>query len=286
MTRGAFYAFVLPCLILGGTLLVAPLAYTAYLSFQHLTFGGNATYVGWNNYQQILADREVWGALGFTLLYVAVTLPVHTALGLLLSLLLERVDGRARGIFISAYAMPFIMTPVVGTLLFSWPFKDHWGLLSYVLGALNIHVLWFSTEWAARAMVMLWGVWWTYGFNVMVIYAGLQTLPEDLRHAAMVDGASYMQRLRYIVLPHLLPYLTLVTLFNVIDGLRVFDSIWVMTKGGPGTATQTVAYLTYRTSFVLRQLGSGAALSMISVVGTLVLVAPLLFARRRVSHGR
>ena len=118
----------------------------------------------------------------------------------------------------------------------------------------------------------------------MVIYAGLQTLPDEQLQAAVVDGANYWQRLRYIVLPHLVPYLLLVTLFNVIDGLRVFDSIWVMTKGGPGTATETVAYLTYRISFVLRQLGEGSALSMLSILGTLVLVAPLLYARRRMNR--
>ena len=286
MNRREFHGFVGPCLLVMGGLLVAPLIYTAYLSLQHLTFGGVATFVGWQNYTEILQDGAFWGAVGFTLLYVLLTLPVHTLLGLFLSLLLERTGDRLRSVFISAYAMPFIMTPVVGTLLFSWLFKDHWGLLSYFLGKLHIHILWFSSEWAARVMVMLWGIWWTYGFNVMVIYAGLQTLPEELRQAAIVDGASYWQRLRYITLPHLVPYLVLITVFNVIDGLRIFDSIWVMTKGGPGNATETIAYLTYRTSFVLRQLGKGGALSMLSVLGTLIIIAPLLYARRRVSYAR
>jgi multiple sugar transport system permease protein len=133
-------------------------------------------------------------------------------------------------------------------------------------------------------MIMLWGVWWTFGFNVMVLYAGLQTLPEDQLKAAIVDGADYWQRMRYIVIPHLLPFLSLVTLFNVIDGFRIFDSIWVMTKGGPGMATETLAYLTYRVSFVLKQLGKGSALSMLSVAGTLILMLPLLYSRAR--HGR
>jgi multiple sugar transport system permease protein len=286
MNRREFYGFAGPCIAVMGILLIAPLLYTAYLSLQHLTFGGVARYVGWQNYRDLLTNDTVWGAVGFTLLYVLLTLPVHTMLGLLLSLLLERTNDRLRSILISAYAMPFIMTPVVGTLLFSWLFKDHWGLLSYFLGLLHVHILWFSNEWAARVMVMLWGIWWTYGFNVMVIYAGLQTLPEEQHQAAIVDGANYWQRLRYIVLPHLVPYLVLITVFNVIDGLRIFDSIWVMTKGGPGNPTETVAYLTYHTSFVLRQLGKGSALSMLSVIGTLIVIAPLLYARRRVNHAR
>lgn len=285
MTRWEFSLFVAPCVLVLAIFLISPLLYTAWLSLQHLTFGGVPTFVGAGNYRDLLSDPQVWNAVGFTLLYVIAILPVHTALGLLLALMLQRVGRRLRGLFISAYAMPFIMTPVVGTLLFSWLFKEYWGLLPYLLGKLHIHILWYSSEWASRVMIMLWGVWWTFGFNVMVLYAGLQTLPDEQLQAAVVDGANYWQRLRYIVIPHLLPYLLLVTLFNVIDGLRIFDSIWVMTKGGPGSATETIAYLTYRISFVLRQLGQGSALSILSVCGTLLLIAPLLYARGRSARG-
>ena len=285
MTRHEFAAFVGPSTFVMVALLIAPLFYTAWLSLQHLTFGGTPQFVGFSNYVDILRDDQVMGAVIFTLLYVLITLPVHTALGLALALMLERVGSRVRGLLISGYAMPFILTPVVGTLLFSWLFKDHWGILPYLLSKAHVHIQWFSEEWPARVMIMLWGVWWTFGFNVMVLFAGLQTLPEEQVQAAIVDGANYWQRLRYIVLPHLVPYLVLITLFNVIDGLRIFDSIWVMTKGGPGTATETLAYLTYRMSFVLKQLGKGSALSILSVVGTLILLLPLLYSRMR-RHGR
>lgn len=281
MTRREFAAFVAPSAIVMAVLLVAPLFYTTWLSVQHLTFGGAPRFVGLGNYVDILHDEQVGGALVFTLLYVLITLPVHTGVGLALALMLERVNDRLRGFLISAYAMPFILTPVVGTLLFSWFFKDHWGILPFLLAKVGIHIQWFSQDWPARIMIMLWGVWWTFGFNVMVLFAGLQTLPEEQVKAAIVDGASYWQRLRYVVVPHLVPYLFLITLFNVIDGLRIFDSIWVMTKGGPGTATETVAYLTYRVSFVLKELGKGSALSMLSVAGTLLLLAPLLWSRMR-----
>jgi len=281
MTRQQFAVFVAPSALLMALLLVAPLGYTGYLSLEHLTFGGTPRFVGLQNYFDILHDDEVRGSLGFTLIYVFGTLPVHTAIGLALALMLERVGNRLRAVLISAFAMPFILTPVVGTLLFSWLFKDHWGILPYLLAKLHIHILWFSQEWPARLMVMLWGVWWTFGFNVMVLYAGLQTLPEQQVQAAIVDGADYWQRFRYIVLPHLVPYLVLITVFNVIDGLRVFDSIWVMTQGGPGTATESLAYLTYRVSFVLKQLGEGGALSVFSVAVTLLLMLPMLYLRSR-----
>jgi ABC-type sugar transport system permease subunit len=229
MTRREFAAFVAPSALVMTALLIAPLIYTAWLSLQHLSFGGAPRFVGFSNYLDILHDDQFAGAVVFTLLYVLITLPVHTGIGLALALMLERVGSRFRGVLISAYAMPFIFTPVVGTLVFSWLFKDHWGILPFLLAKVGIHIQWFSQDWPARAMIMLWGIWWTFGFNVMVLFAGLQTLPEEQVQAAIVDGANYWQRLRYVVLPHLLPYLMLVTLFNVIDGLRIFDSIWVMT---------------------------------------------------------
>ncbi len=281
MTRKEFAAFIAPCVVLTATLLVAPVIYTVYLSFHHLSFGGHPQFVGWTNYQVLLGDDQVRGALIFTLAFVLLSLPVHTILGLALALMLERVGDRLRGLLISAYAMPFIVTPVVGTLVFSWLFKDFWGIVPYLLDKVNVHILWFAQPWAAQTMVILWGIWWTFGFNVMVLYAGLQTLPDDHVRAAVVDGASYWQRLRYIILPHLMPFVLLISLFNVIDGFRVFDSIWVMTKGGPGTATESIGYLTYRVSFVLRQLGKGSALAVLSIVGTFLLISPLLVARFR-----
>jgi multiple sugar transport system permease protein len=281
MTRREFAFFVGPSAIVMAVLLIAPLFYVVYLSFQHLSLGGAPAFIGFANFEELWRDDQVRGALTFTLLYVVVTLPIHTLIGLGLALMLERVHRRVRSALISAYAMPFILTPVVGTLVFSWLFKDYWGVIPYLLDKAHIHVLWFSEPWPARAVVMLWGTWWTFGFNVMVLSAGLQTLPEDHVRAAVVDGADYWHRLRFIVIPHLMPFFALVTLFNVIDGFRVFDSIWVMTKGGPGTATETLAYLAYRIAFVLKQVGKGSALSVLTVLGTVALIAPLLYARSR-----
>src|SRR4051812_187627 len=200
MTRAEFLAFVGPSALVMIVLLILPLAVTSYLSLQQLSLGGSAAYTGLANFARLLADPEFWTTLGFTLLYVAVSLPIHTAIGLVLALMLERVHVRLRGVLLSAYAMPFILTPVVGTLIFSWLFKDYWGLVPYVLDRVGIHVLWFSQTVPARAVLIAWGVWWTFGFNVMVLFAGLQTLPEEQLRAALIDGASYAQRVRAIVI--------------------------------------------------------------------------------------
>ena len=266
-------------------LLVAPLVVTLWLSLQRITFGSSAVFVGLRNYYDVIADEQFRGALGFTLLYVAISIPIHTALGCVLALMLERVSTTVRGLLISAYAMPFIMTPVVGTLVFSWLFKDYWGLVPYILDKFGMHVLWFAEPWPARWVLIMWGVWWSFGFNVMILFAGLQTLPEEHLQAAIVDGAGYVQRLRHIVIPHLLPFFALITLFNLMDSYRVFDSVWVMTKGGPGTATETLSYMNYRVAFVLKQLGKGSAISVLSIAGILLALAPFLWRRFRQQQG-
>lgn len=286
MTRKEFIAFVTPSAALMLTLLAAPLAATFYMSLQRLTFGGAPVFVGLDNFVAVLKDAQFHGALAFTLLYVAISIPMHTALGFCLALMLERVAAEFRGALIAAFAMPFIMTPVVGTLVFSWFFKDYWGLVPFLLDKVGLHVLWFADPWPARWVLILWGIWWSFGFNVIVLFAGLQTLPEEVLNAAVVDGAGWFQRLRHIVVPHLLPFFGLITLFNLMDAYRIFDSVWVMTKGGPGTATETLSYLNYRVAFELKDLGRGSAISMLSILGILVLTAPFLWRRFKQDAGQ
>lgn len=286
MTRKEFVAFVAPSAAIMLLLLAVPLAATFYMSLQRLTFGGSPVFVGLDNFVAVLKDAQFHGALAFTLLYVAISIPMHTALGFCLALMLERVAVALRGALIAAFAMPFIMTPVVGTLVFSWFFKDYWGLVPFLLDKVGLHVLWFADPWPARWVLILWGIWWSFGFNVIVLFAGLQTVPEEVLNAAVVDGAGWFQRLRHIVVPHLLPFFGLITLFNLMDAYRIFDSVWVMTKGGPGTATETLSYLNYRVAFELKDLGRGSAISMLSILGILILTAPFWWRRFKQDTGQ
>ena len=262
-------------------LLLIPLLMTLTLSLGQLNDAGDMYLVGLSNYSAVLGDPRYLNALGFTLLYILVSIPIHTLLGFLLALSLDQLPRWSHNIVISLLAMPFVMTPIVGTLIFSWLFKDYFGLFPWLLGQVGLHVDWLGKVWPARWTLFLWGIWWSTGFNVMVLFAGLQTLDRDQLHAAEIDGASGAQQLRHIIMPHMLPFFVLITTFNLMDSYRIFDNVYVMTRGGPGTSTETLEFYNYQLSFVLHDLGGGAAVSMLDVAGILFLLVPLLIYSAR-----
>lgn len=281
MRRSEFLAFAAPCIFVMLVLLLVPLLMTLALSLGQLDVAGDVHLVGLSNYKAVLGDPRYIDALGFTLLYLLISIPIHTLLGFVLALSLDQLPRWSHNILISLLAMPFVMTPIVGTLIFSWLFKDYFGLFPWLLGQVGVHVDWLGGVWPARWTLFLWGIWWSTGFNVMVLFAGLQTLDRDQLHAAEIDGASGAQQLRHIIMPHMLPFFILITTFNVMDSYRIFDNVYVMTRGGPGTSTETLEFYNYQLSFVLHDLGGGAAVSMLDVAGILFLLVPLLICSAR-----
>lgn len=256
-------------------LMVFPLLFTVYLSFHNFTLGETPRFVGWLNYARTLADERFWNSLGFTLLYTVSVIPAQILLGFVLALLLNEVL-RLKRLLISGYLLPFIVTPVVGTLVVSWMFRDR-GLNSYLLSLLGIHIQWFSDPVAAKALLILYGIWSTVPFALMMIYAALQAVPMEPLEAAIIDGATWFQRVRYVVVPFLRPIFLFIAMISTMDAFRLFDSVAVMTKGGPGTATETVMYYTYGVSFVELLLGRGSSIVVLGVLIILVLLSPLLY---------
>jgi multiple sugar transport system permease protein len=270
-----FWPFVLPSVLVMSALMVFPLLFTAYLSFHNFTLGETPRFVGWLNYARTLADERFWNSLGFTLLYTVCVIPAQILLGFALALLLNEVP-RLKRLLISGYLLPFIVTPVVGTLVVSWMFRDR-GLNSYLLSLLGIHIQWFSNPLAAKALLILYGIWSTVPFALMMIYAALQAMPMEPLEAAIVDGATWFQRVWYVVVPFLRPIFFFIAMISTMDAFRLFDSVAVMTKGGPGTATETVMYYTYGVSFVELLLGRGSSIVVLGVLIILALLSPLLY---------
>jgi multiple sugar transport system permease protein len=243
-------------------------------------------FVGADHYRKILGVAEAskdnptkstlntpfWGALAFTLIYIAATTPFVLAGGLGLALAMNHVTQRLKGVFISAALLPFIITPVVGALAIKWLFRDG-GLVPHVLAQFGVQVFWMAQAWSAQLLIVLYGIWHVLPFAFIVFYAGLQSVPQDSLEAATLDGASRWQKLRYVTLPHLTPLLVFVTLIHLMDAYRVFEPVLVLTQGA---FTTSVQYLTYTVLMQENNPFKASAAAVLTLLGIAVLLLPLL----------
>lgn len=217
-------------------------------------------------------SNEFTGALRFTLLYTLVTTPFVLLLGFLVALGVNSAAQRVRGFFITASLLPFIITPVVAALSIKWLFRDN-GLVPYVLSHFGVSVFWMAQEWSARLLIILYGVWHATPFAFIVLYAGLQSVPQDALEAATIDGAGRWQKLRFVILPHLMPLVIFITLIHLMDSYRVFEPVLVLTQGA---FTTSVQFLTYYTLVQENNPYKASAAAVLTTAGIFVLLIPLL----------
>ena len=264
-----------------------------------LDAAGNALqtcqFVGFDYYRKVLGltgdgnakttnatpQNEFYNALQFTLVYVFVTLPFVLGIGFLLALGVNNVTQKLKGLFISASLLPFIITPVVAALSIKWLFRDN-GLVPYLLSHVGVQVFWMAEAWSARLLIIIYGIWHVVPFAFIVLYAGLQSVPQDSLEAATIDGASRWQKMRFVTLPHLMPLIVFLSLIHLMDAYRVFEPVMVLTQGA---FTASVQYLTY---FILLQENNpfkASAAAVLTLIGILILLIPLLIKTYREQRG-
>ena len=154
MKKKEFYAFTGPSIFMIISLMVIPLALCVVFSLQRLSLGTPARFIGFTNYARILAGDRFWNAMGNTILYIGISVPVQIVLGFVIALSLDRVE-RLRGLFIGSSLLPHILTPAVGALVISWLFRDYWGFYDYLLGLLGVKVQWHANPWGTRLLIMV-----------------------------------------------------------------------------------------------------------------------------------
>jgi multiple sugar transport system permease protein len=227
------------------------------------------------------ADNEFFGALKFTMIYTFVTLPFVLVIGFLLALGVNGATQKLKGMFITASLLPFIITPVVAALSIKWLFRDN-GLVPYLLSQFGIEVFWMAQAWSARLLIIVYGIWHVVPFAFIVLYAGLQSVPQDAMEAATIDGASRWQKLRFITLPHLMPLIVFITLIHLMDAYRVFEPVIVLTQGA---FTTSVQYLTYHILMLENNPYKASAAAVLTLVGIVILLIPLLVKTWREQKG-
>ncbi|MEX2467322.1 MAG: sugar ABC transporter permease [Gemmatimonadota bacterium] len=289
--RRTAWLLVLPAV--GSIVLVAlfPLVWTFWESLHlhdlRMPWRGRP-FVGLDHYVELTTDVRFWASVGHTGLFVAVTVVAELALGVVLALGLNEMR-RGRGLARVLVLLPWAIPTAVAALIWRFMFEGESGVANELLvsvGLLDQPVIWFVGAKTAWVPAMLADVWKTTPFVTLLLLAGLQNIPDLLYEAARMDGAGAWRRFREITLPLLWPALLVALLFRMLDALRVFDLIYVLTGGGPGTATEPVSLLAFDTMLQSLRFGYGAAMSMtVFVAAFLVALVFIRVLGRRGTRG-
>ena len=276
MNRRTFYMFMSPSLLIMLLLMVFPLLTSIWLSTQFMTFRNINTpeFVGLANYLEVFEDRKFWQAFTFTMTFITIAVPMQMLVGFLIAVLLDQVSSRIRGIYIAAFLMPFIVVPVVGTLMVKQLFESG-GIVAWAYREL-LGSRFIFTEQSVKTLIILHSLWAATPFPLIVFFAGLQTLPQELVEASMIDGATRLRQVRHIMIPHLRSLFVFVGLISIMDAYRVFDSVFVMTEQNPIYKAEVMMLYTFRTAMSVQRLGKANAMSVITVVLILVVLVPFL----------
>lgn len=263
------YALIAPAFAVLGLVLIYPMIRNIYLSFFKWSFArpGKTTFVGIDNYRQLFTSDQIFGqAFRFTLLFTVTTIAVELLIGLGGALLLSALT-RFRFVATSLVILPYMIASIAVGLTWRLLWTSGFGLANYVLSVIGIHgPAWLADQPAVFFAVVIPEIWQSTPFVTLIILAGLLAQPQDVFEAARVDGASAWQTFWSITLPLLRPALAVALLFETIFKLRVFDLIYILTNGGPGTETQPLGLLIYRRYFQYTDGGSTAAISVVLLV--------------------
>ncbi len=222
-------------------------------------------FVGFDNYVELARDPRFWASLGHTAFFTIVSISLELVIGLFLALAMNRAF-RGRGFVRAAVLVPWAIPTVVAALLWRFIFESQGGIANALLvnaGILQKPMVWFIQASTAWVPVILADVWKTTPFVALLLLAGLQNIDLALYEAAAVDGANAWWQLRHITLPLLKPAILVTLIFRTLDGFRVFDLIYVLTRGGPGTSTEPVALYTFNALLQNLRFGYGSALSVV-----------------------
>jgi len=275
--------YVAPALLFVAVFVVYPLLRLLQMSMTSASLLGGGAFVGGNNYLKAWRDETFWHALLFTLKYTAYITPILMVGGFLLALLTAE-SGRIARFTRSVVFLPVVIGLGSSSILWVGLLDEQVGMVGHLLHDLGLVAqppVWFVDADRGLWAVILTVVWKVIGFGMLLFVAGIQSVGIDIREAAMLDGAGYWQRVRYITLPLMVRTLLLTTLISVIGSLLAFDQFYIMTAGGPRSETFTSVYWIYQNSFIYFKLGYGAALSITLLAIVLVLsTLHLLLARR------
>ncbi|MDT4968153.1 MAG: trehalose/maltose transport system permease protein [Acidobacteriota bacterium] len=266
--RALPFLLIAPTLAVLVALSIYPLVYAIKVSFQTDTSSG----VQWTfqNFSRLVSDQFFLSALGHTLVYAIIALTFEFLIGLGLAILLNR-QMRGRSFFRATLLIPMMLPPVVVGVVWRLMLNPNFGAINGTLkgfGANTESLTWTASPTLAFASIIAVDIWQWTPFMFLILLAGLQAIPDEPYEAALIDGSTAWQTFRNITLPLLKPAILIALLLRTMDLLRVFDQIFILTEGGPGSATETISLYIYRTAFRFSDFGYAAAMSFVLLLLT------------------
>lgn len=251
---------------------IIPIFLGIWVSFNKWSLVGREKFVGIDNYITVIKDPDFWSSLWHTTFFTIISTPVLVILPLIVAIILDqKIKGRT---FLRAtFFIPNILSVAVISSIWVFILQPYTGFLNYQLHLLGIEkeLFWLNDPILAWISVVLITTWWTSGFNMILFLAGLQNIPQEHYEAAIIDGATIWQAIKYVTLPELKSLIGLIIILQVIASFKVFGQIWLTTRGGPGNATRPIIQYIYETGFVSNELGLANAMSFLFFIILVIL---------------
>jgi len=271
------YLFVSPAVVILSIVILAPIAIAIITSFYDYTLINRTldSFIGLRNYFEAVSNEKFIHSAIVTIVFVILVVLFEFIIGFLIAILLNQVE-RFRNIYYFILLIPLLINPIVVGLIWRMFLHPQLGILNYLISLIGIDpVNWLGDPQNAFITIIFVDIWHQVSFMIILLLAGLASIPEEPYEAARVDGANAFQQFRDITLPYMRPVIIITLLIRLIFALKTYDLIYIMTKGGPGDATDLISYYIYRSAFIGLDLGQAASMSVILLLIVCIIIYPL-----------
>lgn len=276
-----YWLFSLPAVLIIASVIVFPWLFTLYMSGQDWKIGGGSEFVGLQNYAELLADPRFIESMGHTFYFTVLAVVLPILFGTAAALVFHR-EFPFRGLLRTIFVMPMMATPVAVALVWTMMFHPQLGVLNYLLSLVGIGPqAWVYSPNTVIPTLVLVEVWHWTPLVMLIVLGGLAGLPKEPYESALIDGANAWHMFRHITLPLVWPFIMVAIVIRTIDALKAFDTIFVITQGGPGTSSETLNIFLYLQAFQFYKIGYASAVVVIFFVIIIMLSLLLLYARQK-----
>jgi multiple sugar transport system permease protein len=277
----SYILFIVPALVVVGAVIVFPWLFTVWMSAFDWTIGSVPHFIGFDNYIKLATNQRFHEAIVHTIYFTALAVVVPLILGTIAALIFHR-EFPLRGLLRSIFTMPMMATPVAVALVWTMMFHPQQGVLNYLLSLVGLPPsLWVYSPTLVIPSLVLVEVWHWTPLVMLIVLGGLAALPIEPYESARLDGATEWQLFRYITFPLVAPFIVVAAVIRTIDAIKAFDTIYVISSGGPGTASETINLYLYLQAFAFYNVGNASAVVVVFFVLILALAMLLLYVRQR-----